>query len=375
MVNAYIKLQIGNRYYRNIFIIIIFFLLTSCGTPTTVVKRGQVSEIDKERVIMQGIALDTYYKRLEKLNNLSYPLLRQSIDYCKDRIKYDLGFKTISLNQIDKRFHKAASEKLYLTNEQMVLFSIKNSPSFKAGLKSGDIIESISSSSFKWYNDDIFINNERRNYSQEEVTIKVKRKNNTKLRNENEIIEDQILSLSLIPNKLCGYGVNLVQNDSLNAFADGNNLYITQGMLRFVDEDRELQFILAHELAHNIEGHINKRTNNSIIGTILDIAAAGAGIDTRGSFGAMGAQMYSQDFEREADYVGLYILAKANIDSSNIENFWRKLAAESPGSTINYNSSHPTSQERWANIKEAQKEIIFKMENGIKLLPERIQDK
>ena len=62
MVNAYIKLQIGNRYYRNIFIIIIFFLLTSCGTPTTVVKRGQVSEIDKERVIMQGIALDTYYK-------------------------------------------------------------------------------------------------------------------------------------------------------------------------------------------------------------------------------------------------------------------------------------------------------------------------
>ena len=74
MVNAYIKLQIGNRYYRNIFIVIIFFLLTSCGAPTTVVKRGQVSEIDKERVIMQGIALDTYYKRLEKLNNLSYPL-------------------------------------------------------------------------------------------------------------------------------------------------------------------------------------------------------------------------------------------------------------------------------------------------------------
>ena len=85
--------------------------------------------------------------------------------------------------------------------------------------------------------------------------------------------------------------------------------------------------------------------------------------------------VHPQDFEREADYVGLYILAKANIDSSNIENFWRKLAAESPGSTINYNSSHPTSQERWANIKEAQKEIIFKMENGIKLLPERIQDK
>ena len=83
-------------------------------------------------------------------------------------------------------------------------------------------------------------------------------------------------------------------------------------MLRFVDEDRELQFILAHELAHNIEGHINKMTNNSIIGTILDIAAAGAGIDTSGSFGAMGAQMYSQDFEREAEYVTEPEGAKSN---------------------------------------------------------------
>ena len=79
MVNAYIKLQIGNRYYRNIFIIIISFLLTSCGTPTTVVKRGQVSEIDKERVIIQGIALDTYYKRLEKLRELFFESVESDI--------------------------------------------------------------------------------------------------------------------------------------------------------------------------------------------------------------------------------------------------------------------------------------------------------
>ena len=30
---------------------------------------------------MQGIALDTYYKRFEKLNNLTYPLLTNSIDF------------------------------------------------------------------------------------------------------------------------------------------------------------------------------------------------------------------------------------------------------------------------------------------------------
>ena len=28
---------------------------------------------------------------------------------------------------------------------------------------------------------------------------------------------------------------------------------------RFINEDKELQMVIAHELAHNIEGHIEKR--------------------------------------------------------------------------------------------------------------------
>ncbi|MEC7734892.1 MAG: M48 family metallopeptidase [Pseudomonadota bacterium] len=372
MATANFELQMKISFTIKIFLFTSVLILNSCGTPTTVIKRGQIEEIDKERIIMQGIALNTYYKRLERINNLAYPLLLESIDFCKNNIKYDLGIKTISLNQIDKRFQNAASDKLFITEEQKVLFVIKDSPGYIAGIRSGDIIKTLSSKSFKWVNDDIFLNNERKNYSKEKVEITIKRKNLIDANNTSTI--DKILTFNIKPNAICGYGVFLVQDDSLNAYADGKNLYVTQGMLRFIDEDKELQFILAHELAHNTEGHISKRTNNSILGTILDIAAAGAGIDTRGSFGAIGAQMYSQDFEREADYVGLYILAKSKIESTNIENFWRKLAAESPGSTINYNSSHPTSPERWANIKETQKEIRYKEENGIDLKPERVKN-
>ena len=367
MVNANSKLQVNNSLLKIIVTFSLAVFLNSCGSPTTVITRGDTSVIDKERIIMQGIALDTYYKRFEKLNNLTYPLLTKSTDFCGSRIKYDIGLKTISLNQIDKRFQKAAKQKLLITESQKVLFVINDSPSAKAGIKSGDIISEVSTLNEQWKNDNIFKNNEKKNYSKETVKISVIRKNE-KTENDQQL---ELLEFEIIPNKICNYGVVLAQNDSLNAYADGNNLYLTTGMLRFVDEDRELQFILAHELAHNIEGHIDKKVNNSILGTIIDIAAAGAGIDTRGSFGAMGAQMYSQDFEREADYVGLYILAKSNIDSSNIENFWRKLAAENPGSTINYNSTHPTSSERWANIRATQKEIQYKINNNLELLPER----
>ena len=364
MFKTIIRKEQSKYFLKILAIMVMGYFLQSCGVPTTVINRGDNEVIDKERLIMQGIALDTYYKRFEKLNNLTYPLLTSSIDFCGERVKYDIGLKTISLNQIDRRFQKAAEEKLSMSKEQKVLFTIKNSPSSIAGLKSGDIISEISGPNGKWSNDDIFENNEKKNYSANPVTIRV-------LRNQENNLDNKLLEFTIEPRKICNYGVVLAQSDSLNAFADGDNLYLTTGMLRFVDEDRELQFILAHELAHNIEGHIDKRVNNSILGTIIDLAAAGAGIDTRGSFGAMGAQMYSQDFEREADYVGLYILANSNIDSSNIENFWRKLAAENPGSTINYNSTHPTSSERWANIRATQKEIQYKIENGIALEPQR----
>ena len=145
-------------------------------------------------------------------------------------------------------------------------------------------------------------------------------------------------------------------------------------MLRFIEEDKELQMVIAHELAHNIEGHIEKKGNNYLLGTIVDLAAAGAGVNTRGTFGSLGAQMYSQDFEREADYVGMYILANSGIEREGVANFWRRMSVENPRS-ISYASTHPSSSERWVNIEAVNKEIDKKIRDSEPLLPERIQTK
>ena len=73
MATTNFKLQMKNTFSITIFLLTLVLILNSCGTPTTVIKRGQIEEIDKERIIMQGIALDTYYKRLERINNSSHP--------------------------------------------------------------------------------------------------------------------------------------------------------------------------------------------------------------------------------------------------------------------------------------------------------------
>ena len=76
----------------------------------------------------------------------------------------------------------------------------------------------------------------------------------------------------------CRYPVALLEDDSINAFADGKMVGITMGMMRFSETDDELALVIGHELAHNALGHPTKRRVNVTLGAILgaavDVAAA-----------------------------------------------------------------------------------------------------
>ena len=65
--------------------------------------------------------------------------------------------------------------------------------------------------------------------------------------------------LSLRPEVGCDYGVGVELSPELNAFADGERVLITRGMVDFLDQDDDLALVLGHELAHNTYGHIEKK--------------------------------------------------------------------------------------------------------------------
>lgn len=80
----------------------------------------------------------------------------------------------------------------------------------------------------------------------------------------------------------------------------------------------ELAFILAHEAAHHIEGHLERQRMNASLGAAVFGQLAGVGgatpdaIRTAQAIGAeVGARSYSQDFELEADALGTVIAARA----------------------------------------------------------------
>jgi len=55
---------------------------------------------------------------------------------------------------------------------------------------------------------------------------------------------------------------------------------------------------------------------------------------------------FSQDFEAEADYVGLYHAARAGYDIENAPYIWRRFAASDPRGIDAVGGSHPAERSK-----------------------------
>ena len=177
-------------------------------------------------------------------------------------------------------------------------------------------------------------------------------------------------------NNGCVYDFQIEKSDQINAYADGKKIVITEGMMKFTKNNDELALVLGHEFAHNMMGHIAARQQNvgvgTMFGTLLDSLAVSQGINTNGIFSNLGTYAgtlkYSQEFEKEADYVGLYITKLAGFNITNSPEFWRRMSIKDQKS-IYTASTHPTNPERYIGLGKAIREINLKKSNGSRLVP------
>ncbi len=176
--------------------------------------------------------------------------------------------------------------------------------------------------------------------------------------------------------KCSGYRVELDPAKGLNAYADGSNVVLNAAMVDFARNDTHLAFVMAHEFGHNIMGHIQAQKDNGTLGTIVgsvgDLFAITQGVNTHGALGKFGENRamltYSPEFEAEADYVGLYILARAGYPIEQAPDFWRLMSAQQPKS-IYVTSTHPNNAARTIAMEKTIKEIRAKQAAGEPLIP------
>lgn len=133
-------------------------------------------------------------------------------------------------------------------------------------------------------------------------------------------------------------------------------LTFTVAILQEMQNDHEMAFVLGHEAAHHIKGHIGQTQQTAIAGGVLGAGLAvllGGGetaIDLGMDLGGtVGARAYSKDHELEADALGARIAHDAGYNPVLGAEFFNRIP--DPGNR--FLGSHPPNAERIATVRRA----------------------
>lgn len=305
-------------------------LLTACAGPTTQPVAIDKAAEEAEARLQRDLAFEGFLEDELRVKKVAQPILVAAVDLCKDKTRYDSGATFISAGSFGKDFEPTVGQYLKISgNELGFLHVIPDSPADKAGLKRGDKLVSINGWSIP---------------NTKDAAAELGKRAAEWLKTPSPLITvvsrtgsdntSQTIQAIVTPVKACDFPAFLVMQESLNAFADGKSIGIFRGMLRFAN-DNELALVIGHELAHNFMGHIEASQRNNLLGSIAEIIAASKGVPTQGTLGAAIALAYSPAFEAEADYVGLYVLARAGFDIKDAPKFWRRWPLPTPPASAN----------------------------------------
>ncbi|MDU8943016.1 M48 family metallopeptidase [Ovoidimarina sediminis] len=116
----------------------------------------------------------------------------------------------------------------------------------------------------------------------------------------------------------------------------------------------ELAFVLGHEAAHHIRGHIpqsqQRAVEGALLGTVVGalIGLEGAALETaQRAGGTINSRRFSKEFELQADALGTIIAARAGYDPVRGAQFFARI----PDPGDRFLGTHPPNADRIATVK------------------------
>ena len=154
----------------------------------------------------------------------------------------------------------------------------------------------------------------------------------------------------------------------VNAFAlPGGFVYVTRGLMSYLENEAQLAVVLGHEIGHVLARHSSERAARQQLGQLGLLGAAAVGAIVGGGrvgqgildYGGTGAQLlflrYGRDAEREADQAGVAYAEFAGYEASTAASFFvslERLSEAGGGSLPGFLSTHPDPAERAQTIPE-----------------------
>ena len=348
--------------------LILLFSLSGClETPTGNLPSISKDEIDKEAERQKRISYAKYIDQMSLVKSIGYRINSLNADIC-NKTDFNSGITYANENVIGLKIAKFFPSNLNLGPKVSIINIVKNSPADKAGLTVGDIILELEGFTFPEGK------NALKKISKHFKDFEEKEKKKIKIDRNGQILKFDINQI-----KICNYPIIFTQDKIVNAYADGKSIIMTQGMVDYAKDDNEIALVIAHELAHNDRGHLDAKKKNTLImgsiGFILDLmtiyysgGTAGGDAQNTEMWSKIGSEAYSVEFEKDADYGGVYYAYRAGYDISNVKNFWERIGSENP-KQIAISSTHPATAERYLQIEKTVEEINKKKSDGLALIP------
>jgi predicted Zn-dependent protease len=116
------------------------------------------------------------------------------------------------------------------------------------------------------------------------------------------------------------YHFTITDSPQVNAFAlPGGYIYITRGMLAYLNSEAELAAVLGHEIGHVTARHsVRQQSTTAVTGILGAVLAASTGIQGADSLtnlaGTAIVRGYGREHELEADRLGAEYLARSGYD-------------------------------------------------------------
>lgn len=163
----------------------------------------------------------------------------------------------------------------------------------------------------------------------------------------------------------------LIRDPSINAFAlPGGYIGINSGLIAQARDESELAAVLAHEIVHVDQQHWSRlmaarqeRSGLTAAALLASVILAGSGNQQAGEAGiaiTTAANMaqelsYSRDYEREADRLGIQLLAKSGFRAESMADFFERLQRNHRIMGANapeYLRTHPIETNRIAEARD-----------------------
>jgi hypothetical protein len=312
----------------------------------------RTEELRQQRMVIEQTLADT-----AQVHRIVYPILMASADLCGARVALGTGLAIENLydHAVEARDAAVAAG---LGPGLSVIAVAPGSAGARAGLQAGDKITSVGGLELPQ-------GAHAREALFEAAALTEGRELHLSYRRGTE--EGDV---SLLRDRICDIPYRVVFNEQINAYADMGGLTAYTGLLRFLKDDKAVAVVLGHEIAHVVMGHIRPGPSNATVAGLFDSLFGRFGFTGAGAKDGTLRAPIGQAYEAEADYVGLYLIARAGFPIAEAADVYRHFAVSAPGGIEANDGSHPSTVRRALALDATAKEIAAKQAAGAPLRPE-----